>query len=259
MGRYLRILKRCFWVLAICALGFVHYGLKRLRGPLTFDRRAEWLRLYNRRLLPHLGVRWTVEGRPPHTGLIVSSHLSYLDVLIFSAATGCGFVSKAEVRGWPIFGWFARLAGTVFVWRHRAIDSARACAQLRERLATGHPVTVYPETTTSDGEHILPFRATMFQAAIDADMPVTPAAIGYALEEGSVRDDVCFWGTMRPVPHALNMFGLKAIHCRIVFGNPLPSSGDRKRLARQAHDWVVATHEQMKSSTSPVELLETNT
>ncbi len=246
MGRYFRILRRSFWVLTISALGFAQFALLRVRGPLSFERRARWLQATNRRLLPRLGIHWETTGSIPRTGLIVSSHLSYLDVLIFSAAMGCGFVSKAEVRGWPIFGWFARLAGTVFVWRHLATDSARACSELHDRLATGHPVTVYPETTTSDGEHVLPFRATMFQAAIDAGVPVTPAAVSYSLQDGSVREDICFWGTMRPVPHALNIFSKRAIDCRVVFGDPLPPDENRKRLARRAYEWVLAASRESK-------------
>lgn len=240
MGKRLRILRRCFWVLALSALGFAHFALLRLTGPFTLEERAAWLRRYTRLLLPRLGVAWEILGEPPRTGLIVSNHLSYLDILVFSAATGCSFVSKAEVRSWPLFGWFARLAGTIFVWRHSAGASARACGQLRECLRTGQPVAVFPEATTSDGERILPFRSTMFQAAIDAGVPVTPAAVSYTLDDGSVRDEICFWGDMRPLPHAMNLFSKRAIRCRLEFGAPLPSLGDRKQLAALAYRWVTA-------------------
>lgn len=239
MGKLLRTLRRCFWVLAICGLGFLHYALLRLRGRPSLAARARWLRRYTTLLLPRLGVTWEVEGPVPTSGLIVSSHLSYLDILTYSAAAGCSFVSKAEVRSWPLFGWYARLAGTIFVWRQSARDSARACDRLRRALEAGHLVTLFPEATTSDGETILPFRATMFQAAIDAGVPIVPAAIGYELDDGSVKHDICFWGDMQPFPHAMKLFSKRAIRCRMRFGPPLPSSAARKSLAIQAHEWVV--------------------
>lgn len=240
MGKLLRTLRRCCWVLAICGLGFLHYALLRLRGRPSLGVRARWLRRYATLLLPRLGVTWEVEGPLPGAGLVVSSHLSYLDILTYSAAAGCTFVSKAEVRSWPLFGWYARLAGTIFVWRQSARDSARACDRLRHALAAGHLVTVFPEATTSDGETILPFRATMFQAAIDAGAPIVPAAIRYRLDDGSVRDDICFWGDMRPFPHAMKLFSKRAIRCRMRFGPPLAHATGRKRLAAQAHEWVVS-------------------
>lgn len=239
MGKALRTLRRCFWVLAICGLGFLHYALLRLRGRPSLAARARWLRRYTNLLLPRLGVTWELEGPLPVAGLVVSSHLSYLDILAYSAAAGCSFVSKAEVRSWPLFGWYARLAGTIFVRRQSARDSARACGRLRQALAQGHLVTLFPEATTSDGEIILPFRATMLQAAIDAGAPIIPAAISYSLDDGSVRHDICFWGDMQPLPHAMKMFSKHAIRCRMRFGPPLPPSNNRKSLAVQARDWVV--------------------
>ncbi len=235
----LRTLKRCFWVLFIAGVGLTHFALRRLRGDLTLSERAHWLQIYTRWVLPHLGVHWRIEGDLPRTGLIVSNHLSYLDILVFSAAVGCSFVSKAEVRDWPLFGPFAKLSGTVFVWRHSAADSARAYRDLTECLKTAHPVIVFPEATTTDGTQVLPFRSVMFQAAIDAASPITPACIGYELQDGSVANDICFWGDHEALPHAMNLFSKRHIECRLRFGQPLPESGDRKQRARFAYEWVV--------------------
>lgn len=238
-GKVLRCLRRCFWVLAIAAVALLHFAALRLRRRPTLRERALWLQQYCRHLLPKLGVTYEVGGDVPASGLIVSNHLSYLDILVFSAATGCSFVSKAEVRSWPLFGPFARLSGTVFVWRHSAVDSVRAYEELTECLKAGHPVTLFPEATTSDSMKVLPFRSTMFQAAIEAGVPVTVAAISYELADGDVATDICFWGDMRPVPHALKMFTKRRIECRVRFG-PVLAGRERKEMAREAWEWVVA-------------------
>ena len=239
MIRVLRSLRRCFWVLWVAGTATLEFAWLRLRGPLPLPQRARWLQRASRRLLPRLGVSYTAEGRIPAGGLIAANHLSYYDILVFSAAAGSSFVSKAEVRSWPLFGPLAQLGGSVFVWRQSAHRSAQAAAELTACLRTGHAVTFFPEATTGDGTHLLPFRSTMFQAAIDAGAEVTPAAIGYApLADGSVRMDVCFWGDMSPVPHALKLFSKRRIECRVRFGEPLPPSGDRKQLCRAAQGWI---------------------
>ncbi len=243
MGKLLKIgrtWRRCFWILTIAGLGLLAFAWRRSRGKLSLAQRATWLQKYCRMVLPHLGVRWQTSGIIPTTGLIVSNHLSYVDILVFSAAMGCSFVSKAEVRDWPLFGPFAKLSGTVFVWRHSAADSARAYRDLTECLKTGHPVTVFPEGTTTDGSHILPFRSTMFQAAIDARVPITAACIGYELEDGSVADDICFWGDHQALPHAMNLFSKRRIECHLRFDEALPQEGDRKDMAKRAYQRVSA-------------------
>lgn len=243
MLRALRSLRRCFWVLWVSATAMLQFAWLRLHGRVALRERAGWLERASRRLLPRLGVTYTAEGKIPSSGLIVSNHLSYYDILVFSAATGSSFVSKAEVRSWPLFGPLARLAGTVFVERQSAKRSAQAAAELTECLRSGHPVTVFPEATTGDSLKLLPFRSTMFQAAIDAGVPVTPAAIGYApLADGSVRMDVCFWGDMSPVPHALKLFSKRKIECRVEFGEPLAASDNRKQLCRAAYEWITVAY-----------------
>jgi 1-acyl-sn-glycerol-3-phosphate acyltransferase len=254
MVRAMRSLRRCFWVLWVSATAMLEFAWRRRRGRLGLAERARWLERASRRLLPRLGASYAAEGKIPASGLIVSNHLSYYDILVFSAATGCSFVSKAEVRDWLLFGPLARLAGTVFVERQSARRSAQAAAELTECLRSGHPVTVFPEATTGDGTHLLPFRSTMFQAAIDAGVAVTPASIGYApLADGSVRMDICFWGDMSPVPHALKLFSKRRIECRVHFGEPLTARADRKQLCRAARDWIAAAYEKSSLTTEDTE------
>ena len=219
---------------------------------------ARWLHEACMRGIRSIGVELSVQGSPPTHGLIVSNHLSYLDITVYSAALPCVFVSKAEVEEWPIFGRYARWAGTVFVRRHDRSDAARANVSIGESLHNGVPVVLFPEGTTTDGQRILRFHSTMLQPAIDASAPITPCAIRYELIDGDAAQEVCWWGDMTLVPHMWNLVGKKSIHARIIFGEPViprepefhknpglrseatvGALSDRKDLSRLLHDRVV--------------------
>ena len=164
-------------------------------GQSSQTENAEWLhRCCARALARRFGVQLSLHGDIPSRGLIVSNHLSYLDILAFSAALPCVFVSKAEVSGWPIIGRFAAQAGTIFVRREKKGDGSRASGGIAERLRNGVRVVLFPEGTTTNGEQILRFHSTMLQPAIDAGEIITPSAICYVLENGVVGNEVCWWG-----------------------------------------------------------------
>ncbi len=192
-----------------------------------------------------------IEGPLPTRGLIVSNHLSYLDILVYSAALPCVFVSKAEVAYWPVFGRYARWAGSVFVHRHDRADAARANVSVGDALRNGVPVVLFPEGTTTDGERVLRFHSTMLQPAIEVVGPITPCAIRYELDDGDPSREVCWWGDMTLVPHVLNLLGKKSIRARIVFGSPIEASGDRKQLSAVLHEEVVRLHEHLRATLPP--------
>jgi len=177
----------------------------------------------------------------------VSNHLSYLDILAFSAALPCAFVSKAEVANWPIIGRFAEQAGTIFVQRQKQGDGSRANASIAERLRNGVRVVLFPEGTTTNGEQLLRFHSTMLQPAIAVGEIVTPCAIRYQLEEGEAENEVCWWGDVPIGPHMLNLLGKRAIKARIAFGGPIPAVGDRKILGLDLRTRVMVLYEQLRS------------
>ena len=234
---------------------------RRLPPGATRAQCAAWLHETCLRGIHVLGVELLVEGSLPTHGLIVSNHLSYLDIAVYSAAAPCVFVSKAEVEEWPIFGRYARWAGSVFVRRHDRADAARANSSVRQSLNDGVPVVLFPEGTTTDGHRILRFHSTMLQPAIDSSAPITPSAIRYELDDGDAAHEVCWWGDMMLVPHMWNLLGKQSIRARIVFGKPVTPADpvsklaecglglapdiavgalcDRKDLSRLLHDKVV--------------------
>ncbi len=233
---------RRFWRVALlCAVvmrGLWSYGRLRRRGEPSPQQKAEWLSAVCIGGLRAMNVQLSVSGHFPANGLLVSNHLGYLDILVLSATVPCAFISKSEVARWPIIGRFARWAGTVFVERQKKGDAAQKNLAVTESLKSGVPVVLFPEGKTTNGDHVLRFHSTMLQPAIDGSAMITPCALAYELDEGSVEKEVCYWGNMTLLPHGLNLLGKKVIRVKVAFGEAIVAAGDRKTLAHVLHDRV---------------------
>jgi len=177
-------------------------------------------------------LRVTFEGEPPPEGLIISNHLSYLDILVFSSIAHCAFVSKREVRSWPVVGWVATLSGAVYVDRSRRSDTQAIQPEMQAALSHGLRLTMFPEGTSTDGSRVLPFHSSLFQPAIDLNAPVTAAVIRYAVPDGDPAEDVCYWGDMTLATHLLNLLQKDSIHASVRFGEQHFRFADRKEAAR---------------------------
>src|SRR5688572_6586249 len=132
-----------------------------------------------RGMLKRLGIELVVVGAPARTEslLLVSNHISWLDILALHAACYCRFVSKADVARWPLLGTLATGGGTLYVKRHSRRDAMRVVQRMAEALKDGDIVAVFPEGTTGDGSSVLPFHSSLIQAAITASAPVQPVAL----------------------------------------------------------------------------------
>ena len=221
----------------------------RVRGE---EAAGEWLSRWSRRALRVLHVRLQTSGAPPTAGVLVANHLSYVDILVLAATRPLVFVAKSEVRGWPIFGLLARLAGTLFVRRDLRGDVGRLNEELVAAVEAGAVVVIFPEGTSSDGHRVLPFHSSLLAPAAAQGWPITPAWIGYEMAEGSVEDEVCYWRDMVFGPHLLNLMGKPQIDAHIRFGATMRAGPDRKRLARELHHAVAAlgTTDAVKSGLS---------
>jgi 1-acyl-sn-glycerol-3-phosphate acyltransferase len=184
-----------------------------------------------------MGLRYTFVGTPPSQGLVVSNHLSYLDIAIYSAAMPCVFVSKAEVRQWPYFGLAARASGTVFVDRTSRAGAAAAAAEMLNRLKLPVPVLLFPEGTSTDGAQVLRFHSSLFQPAIEAAVPVTAAAIRYMIQGELPERHLCWYGDEAFFSHLWRALGAPPSSAEIVFGLPAQYD-DRRQAARVTHDLV---------------------
>ena len=207
-------------------------------------RRALWLQRWSRVVSRLIGLRLHHHGTPPSSGMIVSNHLSYLDILAYSALVPCVFVAKKEVASWPVLGLFARTAGTIFVDRTRRMKVADTNQQIAEALQAGTVVVLFAEGTSSGGHTVLPFRSSLLEPTVTFQCPVTPAAIGYFLDDGSVSDEVCYWRDMTLLPHLLNLFTKSTVRAEAAFETREPETHalSRKEAALRLHHHVACLH-----------------
>jgi len=189
--------------------------------------RAGWLQRWSRFANRVVGIRVTTRGAIPPSGLLVSNHLSYLDVIVLSSIRPCVFVAKRDVAGWPFFGWLARAAGTIFVDRENRLSSPAVV------------VVLFPEGTSSDGSTVLPFKSALLESAVQLRCPVASVSIQYALDDGSVADEVCYWRDMTLVPHLLNLFFKREIRSSCSFSPLRIRTGNRKEIARELREEIM--------------------
>ncbi|KAB7623168.1 lysophospholipid acyltransferase family protein [Alkalilimnicola sp. S0819] len=203
-------------------------------------RRAQVL--WSRWMCALLGVRVTLEGEPLGEGaaLIVTNHVSWIDIPVQASVWPVGFLSKSEVRDWPIVGSAATGLGTLYIARGRSGAAADATRVMAERMRAGHRVLFYPEGTTSDGRGLLPLRPRLFQAAVDAGAPVRPGVIRY-LEDGRVSELAPFINDMSLAAHVWRVLGVRRLDVRLHLGPPLESAGrSRSELALEAREYMAA-------------------
>jgi 1-acyl-sn-glycerol-3-phosphate acyltransferase len=147
-----------------------------------------------------------------------------------------------------MLGLLAALGGTVFIDRGSAASAAAAGLRIQQLLAEGVVVLIFPEGTSSDGSSVLKFYPSLFEPAVRAEAPVTPAAIGYAAAPHAIEKDLCYYGDIRFGPHLLQTLRLPALYAAIHFAPSLERCDERKKTAAQAREQVVALRAQTTGS-----------
>lgn len=239
-----RFLWRAAWLggeLLLIGLRFFLLYAVALGRP-TLRQRAVCLQWAARRTLRVFVDRVEVTGPLPTSGLLVSNHLSYVDISLLGSLTPVIFVSKAEVKQWPVFGWFAALGGTVFVRRERRGEVGQIANRIRQLLQDGHLVVLFPEGTSSGGETVLPFKSSLLEPLVGQTHDVHAGCVSYSLADGVVSEDVCYWGDMTLAPHIVKLLDKPFVQARVSFADIREPATDRKELAKQLHAEVSALH-----------------
>ena len=241
MGR-LRVYARVLRVLSVVALGLLMAAVfslyERLRIPHGTERRQRWSRFFMTRLSGALPFKVTVHGELPCQPMLwVSNHVSWTDIPLLGMLTPLSFLSKAEVRTWPIAGWLALKAGTLFI-RRGSGDSQLIRKQMSRHLAQDHALLIFPEGTTTDGRSLRTFHGRLLASAIDAEVALQPVALRY-VRNGQPDPIAPFIGDDDLLSHLLRLFANDQAEVHIHLLAPIASHGqERAALAFQAQQAV---------------------
>jgi 1-acyl-sn-glycerol-3-phosphate acyltransferase len=223
-----------------------------IRRPRVGAEGAVWIHGWCRRIVKVMGFECMVEGSVPSGGAVVSNHLSYLDILLYSSVQPFVMVAKTEVRGWPLLGWLTAQAGTVYVERGGGPKTYPGVnAAMAEAYRSGLPVLFFPEGTTTEGAEVLPFRRGLFHSVLNGGVALRVAALRYSLDAHTVNgcatvgEDVCWWGDMEFASHMFRFLGLRGLRAKIWFGDEIVERADRFVLSETAQSVVAEMYEDL--------------
>lgn len=233
--RLLRVVLHLFAGLAICGLifPFVDEAARKAR-----------IKTWSGRLLAICGVRTEIlhmEGaQPAPRALMISNHLSWLDIFVINTLYPTRFVAKSDIRSWPLIGWLCEKTGTIFISRGSIRDVRRIYRGLVASLHAGEHVAFFPEGTTSSQGMLLPFHANLFEAAVEADVPVQPYALRYVDGQGRHHPAVEFVGETSFVQSMLWILKGREITAQLAVLPPIETGKNvhRRELAQAAHGAV---------------------
>jgi 1-acyl-sn-glycerol-3-phosphate acyltransferase len=236
---------RAMWRLLHAVLHVGHgMALVALRWPgLDAAGRHQRIAWWAGKLLRLLGIRLDAQGtyRPGAT-LLVANHVSWLDILaVHAVCPQARFVSKADVRHWPLMGWLVGAVGTLFIERERKRDALRVVHQTADALRAGDTVAVFPEGTTGDGRALLPFHANLLQAAIATGTPIQPVALSYSQPGHDVSPAVAWLGDTTLLSSVWTIAMADGLGVRVTALSPQGSEhADRRALADHLMQLITA-------------------
>lgn len=213
----------------------------RMRRRILQNWSADLLSIFNVELE-------AVDVSAVHNGLIVSNHISWLDIFVLNSVVPMRFVAKSEVRRWPAIGWLCARANTLFIERGNARAAARINQQLGTLMQQGECLAVFPEGTSTDGAQVAHFHASLLQPAIDAQVPLHPIAIRYQDANGARStaaayiDDISFGASL------WTLLSTRKLHVRLLPAPALHAADfERRALAQRAHESIAHALQQAES------------
>jgi len=226
----------------------VHLLVGLLKVALLFpflasDARGRRVQRWSRQLVGICGVKmrfdYALQPQAASPALIICNHISWLDIFVINTLHPCRFVAKSDIRSWPLIGWLCEHTGTIFIARGKARDVRRIYEGLVKSIHEGERVAFFPEGTTAPQGTVLPFHANLFEAAIEAEVPVQPYAIRYVDADGRLHRAADFIGEMTFVESVIAIMKSGGMTAELV---RLPAIGTegahRRELATRAHDAI---------------------
>ena len=230
----LRASVRLARVLAHVLRGVAIAGLRMPR--LGAEARQAEVRRWAAGLLQRLGVALDARGAPAEGGvLLVANHVSWLDIVaVHAVCPRARFVSKADVRHWPVLNRLVDAAGTLYLQRERRRDAMRVVHHMGEALAAGDAVAVFPQGTTGAGPVPLPFHANLLQAAIATRAPVQPVALRFSQPGAPFSESVAFVGDTTLAESLWRVARAEGLTVPLRFLPPLESAPTERRALAEA-------------------------
>ena len=230
------IVRTILLIFLVFPIGWIQSCLQFLKPRPAFYVFPQWL---CKAVLAVLDVKLIVRGEKcvDHPMLFVPNHSSYLDIVVMQAVIGASFISKVEVKRWPVFGWLAQIQGTIFIHRNRG-EAKQQSDALAERLKKGGDLILFAEGTTGDGCRILSVKSSLLGVAqfAKAVQPISIAFTGLdGLPPGRTHRWFYAWiGDESLVPHMLRVLGMGDMQLTITFHEPIRDElTNRKLLAHR--------------------------
>jgi 1-acyl-sn-glycerol-3-phosphate acyltransferase len=197
------------------------------------------MKSWSRQLLDILNIGIQIDGpqmaRGESGSLLVSNHISWLDIFVLNAIHPSQFIAKSEVRDWPLIGWLSRRSGAIFIERALRQNASAINTRVSLLLKQGRCIGLFPEGTTTDGERVGHFHSALFQPAIDAGIKTCPIALCYQTSEGCPSSAAAFTGDTTLVQSIWRILRAPHLIALVVFTPAIPAAiGNRRMLARAA-------------------------
>jgi 1-acyl-sn-glycerol-3-phosphate acyltransferase len=241
------------WLFFFVVLALVHLWISVLRLPNRWKIISRWMRGFTRSMRAIINVKVTVAGDAGQLErggyFIISNHFGYLDGIILGSLFPVIFVSKREVKSWPLVGWWTTLCGTVFINRQKKGLIPLAVKEISGKLKQEANIMLFPEGAATNGERMLPFQTAPLAAPLRSRAIIVPITLAYqSIEEQPIsaanRDLIYCYGGMSFGPHFLKLLALRqvevraTIHPKIDCSRYEDNSVGRKRLAEDCFNRI---------------------
>ncbi len=166
--------------------------------------------------------------------MFIANHISWADIHSINSVIPLRFIAKIEVKSWPVFGYLVSKSGTLFINRTIRKDAARIVEITAESLLAGDNVCLFPEGTTTEGTHILPFKSSIIQAAINTNATIWPVAIYYPTLDGRPNTQMAYAGETTMAESMSQILNIKNPVIQLHFLTPISCEGHNRQTASQA-------------------------